>query len=361
MSNRCLSFVLLMTLGSAACGSESSPSNPSPPAPSITAPVTVGPIDNTRFRHADQPVTLAVQNVTVTTAGTTTYTFEVATDSAFSTKVQTKDNVPEGTGGQTSVKLDPLPPDKDYYWHARAQRGGTVGVFGPTYAFNIGPGIVISAPVAIGPTTGAQVTVARPTFTALNAVRQGPTGTLVYTFEIASNPGLSPVAISGTVTEGSGQTSFTPTTELAPSATYYWRVTAVDQGNSISSTPSATQSFNSALKTAQGDLAAQLGTSLWPGVQPTAATGRGILGDNWQVQTLYHAPTRTTFQSPSIEGLRLFDLMDRGMSPQGAIDWLHGNGYPTVAQYYPSVAVIGIPYVYMALINGRWDLVLRAE
>ena len=49
------------------------------------------------------------------------------------------------------------------------------------------------------------------------------------------------------------------------------------------------------------------------------------------------------------------------MSPQGAIDWLHDNRYPTVAQYYPSVQVIGIPYVYLAFINGRWDTVLRYE
>jgi hypothetical protein len=357
-----LSFVFLVTLAAAACSSNANnPSQPSGPTASITAPVTVGPTDNARFRHADQPVTLAVQNVTVTTAGTTTYTFEVATDSAFSTKVQTKDNVPEGTGGQTSVKLDPLPPGKDYFWHARAQRAGTVGVFGTTYAFNIGPGIIIDAPVAVSPLTGGQATVNRPTFTAMNAVRQGPAATLVYMFEIASNPGFSPVAIAGTMTEGPGQTSFTPTTELVPSTTHYWRVTAVDQANSISSAPSTTQSFNSALKSPQGELAAQLGVSLWPGVQPTGSTGRAVLGDNWHVQTLYHAPTRTTFVSPTIEELRLFDLMDRGMGPQGAIDWLHANGYPTTAQYYPSVDVIGIPYEYIARINGRWDLVLRAE
>jgi hypothetical protein len=100
---------------------------------------------------------------------------------------------------------------------------------------------------------------------------------------------------------------------------------------------------------------------MWPAAQPPGTTGHSSLGDNWQVQTLYHAPTGTTFISPSIEALRLFDLMDRGMSPQGAIDWLHDNRYPTVAQYYPSVQVIGIPYVYLAFINGRWDTVLRYE
>jgi len=203
--------------------------------------------------------------------------------------------------------------------------------------------------------------VGRPTFTVLNAGKQGPAGVVVYNFEIASNPGFSPVLISATVPEGSGQTSFTPASELPAGVTHYWRVTVVDQTSSVSSAPSSVQTFLSATKTQQGELAAQLGVTMWPAAQPPGATGHSNLGDNWQVQTLYHAPTGTTFVSPSIEALRLFDLMDRGMSPQGAIDWLHDNRYPTVAQYYPSVQVIGIPYVYLAFINGRWDTVVRYE
>ena len=347
-----------MILGAAAC---SSPSQPSGTSGSITAPISSGPNDRTLFRNVDQPITLAVQNVAATQAGATTYTFEVATDAAFASKVQTKDNVAEGTNGLTSVRLDVLPSDKDYYWHARAQRAGAVSAFGSTSSFNIGPGIVISAPVAVSPLTGTQVTVGRPTFTVLNAVKQGPTSALVYTFEIASNATFSPIAISGTVPEGSGLTSFTPTTELAAGETFSWRATAVDQSSSISSAASTVQTFLAQVRTRQIDLAAQLGVTLWPAAQFTGASGRSILGDNWQVQTLFHAPSRTTFLSPPIEGLRLFDLMDRGLTPQGAIDWLLDNRYPTVAQYYPSVQVIGIPYVYMAFINGRWDLVLRAE
>ena len=70
------------------------------------------PVDRARFRNLDQPVTLSIQNSVITQAGTTTYTFEVATDTAFSAKVQIKDNVAEGTGGQTSIKLDTLPPTR---------------------------------------------------------------------------------------------------------------------------------------------------------------------------------------------------------------------------------------------------------
>lgn len=350
---------LSMLLFAAACGS--SPSEPStPPTVSLSAPVSVGPTDHARIGNPEQPITLTIQNAVATQTGATTYTFEVATDSAFASKVQTKDNVPEGAG-QTSVRLDPLPPDKDYFWHARAQRGGVVGVFSSTFSFSIGPAIVLLAPSPIAPLNGTQATMSRPTFTVSNATRTGPAGSISYKFEIATNSGFSPVAITGTVAEGSGQTSFTPTTELAPSVSYFWRATAIDQGSSVSSAPSATQTFNSQVKTAQSDLAAQLNITLWPGAQPAGSTGHSQLGDNWQVQTLFHAPTRTTFLSPTIEELRLFDLMDRGLTPQGAIDFLTANRYPTTAQYYPGIEVIGVPFTYMAYINGRWDLVLRAE
>jgi len=67
------------------------------------------------------------------------------------------------------------------------------------------------------------------------------------------------------------------------------------------------------------------------------------------------------FLSPMPEWLRVFDLMDRGMAPQAAIDWMHGNGYQTTAAWFPSVQVLGFQFTYAALINGRWDLILRAE
>ena len=157
MNNRGrISFVVLTVLGAAACGRN--PAQPSTTS-SFTVPVSMLPVDRARFRNLDQPVTLSVQNSVITQAGTTTYTFEVATDTAFSAKVQTKDNVAEGTGGQTSIKLDTLPADKDYYWHARAQRAGAVGPFGTTRTFNIGPAIVLSQPVAVAPLTGTQADV----------------------------------------------------------------------------------------------------------------------------------------------------------------------------------------------------------
>ena len=256
-----LSFTVLAAVA-AACSNPSTPAQPSAPTAttasdaatssatsltgSVTTPRLLQPANGAQIRNLDQPVTLLVENAVVTKPGDTTYTFEVATDAGFTAKVQTKDGVAEGSGGQTSVKLDALAAARDYYWHARAQSAGTTGVFNAAYRFTIGPAISINAPAAIRPLNGAQ-TVALVTFTVTNAVRQGPAGPLVYRFEIATNSAFSPVAITAAIPEGQGQTSFAPAVELTGATTYFWRATALDQTNGITSTPSTTQSFVTSL------------------------------------------------------------------------------------------------------------------
>src|SRR5947209_9857934 len=71
----------------------------------ITTPVQVSPTVNQQFKFADQPLTLTVKNAVQTGNGALTYSFEVATDAAFASKVFSKDGVAEGSG-QTSLKID---------------------------------------------------------------------------------------------------------------------------------------------------------------------------------------------------------------------------------------------------------------
>src|SRR6478609_6402658 len=79
----------------------------------LTSPTAVTPTANQQFRNAEQPITLTVKNAV--TSGTTplTYTFEVATDAAFASKVYTKDGVAAGSG-TTSLKIDKLTANKSY-------------------------------------------------------------------------------------------------------------------------------------------------------------------------------------------------------------------------------------------------------
>jgi hypothetical protein len=177
------------------------------------------------------------------------------------------------------------------------------------------------------------------------------------------------VAVTGQVPEGTNQTSFTPSVFLTLNTTYYWRATAIDVANVIAGPASAVQNFTANQPSSVAStIAAAMGVVLWPGTVPPGANGQATLGDNWRIQTLYHVPTGTYFQSPTIEMVRFFDLFDRGFDPQSAINWLNGNGYPTAAQWYPppDKAVLGLQFVYLAarnkvVVHGIWDLVLKTE
>jgi hypothetical protein len=357
--------VILAALAVAASCSKSNPAQPSettaPAAAgealtaSIIAPRPLTPNNTAQIPNLAQPVILVVQNAISTKSGAT-YTFEVATDSAFASKVQTKDAVPEGSG-QTGVRLDALAAARDYYWHARATAGGTTGVFGIVYKFTIGAAISLSAPVPVSPLTGTVAT-DRPGFIVTDAVKTGPAGTITYRFEVADNTGFSPVLVTGTVAETAGQTTFTPASALPIGKTLYWRATALDQANAISSSASAVQSFTCTPSTAASLIAAQEGLVLWPGVQPPGSAGHAFMGPGWNIQVTRDF-TGVVFLSPTLEVLRVFDLLDRGFDPQGALNWMNSNGYLTAALYYPSVLSIGFQANYLALIAGQWELVLR--
>lgn len=211
---------------------------------SVTVPRPVSPSNNVQIRNVDQPVTLVIANAISTQPGGT-YTFEVATDAGFATKVQTKDSVAEGSGGQTSVRLDALTPARDYYWHARITAGGTTGVFGAMWKFTVGPAVTVSAPVPIAPLTGAQ-TGARPALRVANAARTGPAGAIGYRFEIATSAAFSSLVTSATVGEGVNETGYIPPADLPVNATFFWRATATDASTNVSAT-SAVQSFTTSL------------------------------------------------------------------------------------------------------------------
>jgi hypothetical protein len=341
---------------------------------SVATPRPLLPATNATIPNQNQPVRLVVSNALVTKAGGTVYTFEVATDLAFTAKVQTKDGVAEGTGGQTSVTLDALAAARDYYWHARATSGGTTGVFGAPFKFTVGPAILINAPSPIAPLTGAQ-TIQRPALRVANVVRTGPAGAITYKFEISTVATFASILMTGFNSEGVNETGFIPPSDLPTTGTLFWRATAMDAANGVTSAPSSVQSFTASKPPSQAAvLAAELGVPLWPGVTPPGDTGHatmgndGALGVGWAVQTLYYAPGNVFFQSPDVEMLRVFDLLDRGFDPDGAAAWMNANGYPTNALWYPppEKGVIGLKFVYIAArgkvsVNGTWDLVLRQE
>ena len=119
-------------------------------------------------------------------------------------------------------------------------------MFGAAFKFTIGPAITINAPVPIAPIDGA-ATGARPALRATNAARTGPAGAISYRFEISNTAAFSSILVTGTNTEGVNETGFIPTADLPTKATLFWRVTAIDPANGISSPASAGSNFVTSL------------------------------------------------------------------------------------------------------------------
>ncbi len=177
---------------------------------------------------------------------------------------------------------------------------------------------------------------------------------------MADNPGFSPLAATGSAPEGAGITTFTLAADLAGGRTYYWRAAAIDVADAVTSPASTPQTIMTVSLSAAATIAVQEGLNLWPGTQPPGAPGQAALGNGWGVVSTADFQGNP-FVSPTLENLRVFDLLDRGMNPNSVLGWMNGNGYYTSAVYYPSVAqgVFGFSQNYLTLIGTSWTLVKR--
>jgi hypothetical protein len=339
----------------------------------VASPALLTPSNGAQIANLKQPVTLTINNAFVTDSSVAVlYTFEVASDAGFVSKVQTPTASPGN--GQTSVVLNPLAPGQNYFWHARASGGGTVGTFSPTGTFTVGPALALTAPTVVAPLSGATSS-GWPSFTVTNVGRTGPVAQVTYRFDVSTTSTFTSTVLSATVFEGNnGQTTFTPPylTPFSAGTQLFWRATAIDASDGITSAASATQSFTPRTLTQQAILAGMLGQTLWPGAQPTGNNGQAILGTscdgslNWGIATCFSPPSNVDFVAPTIEALRFFDLFDRGYDPQTAINWMDSNGYPTAAQWYPppDKAVLGLGFFYLAArdkvvgFGTIWDIVI---
>jgi len=249
-------IALVLATAAAAC-TKSSPTRPTDAASAgtsasvtdastgitITAPTLATPTDAQRFKYTDQPLTLTINNAAAT-GGTVTYSFQVASDSAFASVVFSKDAVAQGSGSTTSLKIDTLAGNKDYFWRARAVSGSTTGAFSKSRTFNVGPQVVIQAPTPVSPANGGNSSGSQPSLTVNNASRTGPAGAITYRFEVSDSSGFGNlISVTNVGEQSGGQTTTQITAKLTANATYFWRVRADDTANGVSSPFSTVWSF----------------------------------------------------------------------------------------------------------------------
>jgi hypothetical protein len=269
-----ISAVLALMTITAACTSNT-PLQPTPGSGSTnsgsaaaTSSTTAGlasPADGAKIPHLSQPVTLTVTNALSTSTAPQTYTFEVATDSAFANIVYSKSGVPAGTG-QTSLTIDKVKPATTYYWRARDINGATVGPTTAAKTFAIGPEIILQAPAPVSPAQNGSAN-GKATLTVANAQTTGPVTQLMYQFDVSDSSSFGNIVFTTKVAEqAGGQTSTPVNATLTGSANYYWRVQVSDAPTGITSPFSSVFSFTfisfDPLKAVFLDNPADLGS--WP-------------------------------------------------------------------------------------------------
>jgi hypothetical protein len=228
----------VLAVGAAACGVDKSenPTSPSVAGPiagvSITTPALVEPAANKQFAVSELPVKLTIQNSTTNGQRPVSYTFEVATDSAFTSKILTKSGIQPGANGQTTLILVdvPLEAGKTYYWRAWADDGANQSKPADARAFSVYQ-LTISVPNLISPTEGQQIIDPPVTFAVQNSTTNGQRP-LVYIFDIAADAGFSSIVYTtgpaGVPQGGDGQTKVAVDKPLELGKSYYWRAKATD-------------------------------------------------------------------------------------------------------------------------------------
>jgi hypothetical protein len=246
MKSRAAGFscaLLLAALAACQTSKSSSPTAPTVAGPipgvNITAPALLEPAQGVKFKDNEQPIRLVIQNAATNGQRALSYTFEVAADPDFGSKVFSRSSVPPGADNKTSVQIDRLDIGRAYYWRAWAQDGANTGAIA-TANFEIFPKPAVNPPVAVSPINNAQVTSTTPEFVVHNAQFVGPVGGLVYEFHVASDQAFSHLVTQGTFNEGNGDTRFR-SNPLPSSATLFWRSRATD--GETTSAWSATQAF----------------------------------------------------------------------------------------------------------------------
>ncbi len=223
---------LLFSLVACEAQKSSSPLSPSVAGPipgvEITSPRLLEPAQGFKYKESQQPIKLLIENVSSNGVRPVTYTFEVATDAEFTTKVYARGGVAAGEGGRTSVQIDRLDLGRAYFWRARGDDGANAGRYASA-VFEVLPKPFLGAPGLVSPVNGERTGSRRPALTVSNADRNAAVGGLDYEFQVAGDQSFAALVTTGVVNEGPGQTRFTPAGDLPTDRLHYWRARATDR------------------------------------------------------------------------------------------------------------------------------------
>lgn len=239
-----LAAALLIALAACEAKKSSNPLSPTIAGPiagvEITQPRLLEPAQGFKFKENEQPIRLLIENSSSTGVRPITYSFEVATDSAFGNRVFARSGVAPGEGGRTSLQLDALELGRPYYWRARAEDGANSSAYA-TAGFELLPRAVLTVPGLVSPVNNVRVAEQQPVLVINNSQRNHAVGALRYIFVVARDQAFTNVVASVMLNESSVNTQWKVDRVLEHNAMHFWRVRATD--GEVSSDWSPTQIF----------------------------------------------------------------------------------------------------------------------
>ena len=237
-----LACCLAMSIAVTGCDAErsSNPLSPNIAGPlagvTITAPVTVGPTNALLIATTEQPLTLTFASADSNSVRPFTYEVQVATDAAFTQIVLEIAGVEPNEFGQVIIQLpSSLDPDRTYYWRVRALDGANTGEYSATAMFEVFTPVVIGMPAVGSPSNGGTTPSNVVTLEVVNPEIIGPAESIMYRFELATDPSFTTLAAVLTVAQAAstatavsnaassgGRTSASPGA-LPHDQTFFWR------------------------------------------------------------------------------------------------------------------------------------------
>ena len=223
--------LLLTALAACEATKSENPLSPSVAGPiagvEISPPRMIEPAQGAKYKESQQPIRLLIENAHSSGVRPLYYTFEVASDSEFQSKMFARSQVPPGGDGRTTVALDRLELGRSYYWRARAEDGANTGPY-VTAQFEVLPRPSLGPPRLISPINNERTATRQPTLSASRPDRNAAVGSLVYEFHVATDSAFSQIVATNLTDETGDSTRFTTPTPYAPDRQHYWRVRAAD-------------------------------------------------------------------------------------------------------------------------------------
>ena len=229
-------LVLALAAGLSGCETERSlnPLSPSIAGPiagvTISSPTAVAPRGGLLIKVGDQPIQLSFSRAISNSERPFWYEVQVSRDTAFADVAHRADEVASSGASADAYELTAmLDPEQMYYWRVRALDGANTGPYSATAVFQVFTPLVVGQPMPMAPVGGAMTATRRATLVLDNASIAGPTTSVVYRFEVSTDPGFGGVVASLTVPAG-GATTTATTGDLAWETPHYWRSRAIAQG-----------------------------------------------------------------------------------------------------------------------------------